>query len=211
MIDTALLSSFIGVAFLASMTPGPNNLLLMSSGAKFGLKKTIPHICGVFIGFNILMLAAIFGLDALMSKLPWILTVVKIIGSAWLAWLGVKFIQAALNTQDISRQKESKDRTRPFRFYEAALFQWVNPKALIMAGALAGAYVGISENFVLRTALICGTFLICGMISATTWTIAGSTLNRLMSSGGSAKALNIIMGLLLIGTAIMILLTKTHV
>lgn len=210
MIDTALLSSFIGVAFLASITPGPNNLLLMSSGAKFGLKKTIPHICGVFIGFNILMLAAILGLDAVMSKLPWLLTVVKIIGAAWLGWLGVKFLQAAFKPQEDAQEKQNKDRTRPFRFYEAALFQWVNPKALIMAGALAGAYVGISENFALRTALICGTFLICGMFSATTWTIAGSTLNRLMSSGGSAKTLNVIMGLLLIGTAIMILMTKAH-
>lgn len=211
--DTTLFTSFVGIAFLASMTPGPNNLLLMSSGAMFGLKRTIPHICGVFIGFNILMLAAIFGLDVVLSKLPWLLTVVKIVGAAWLAWLGFKFLQAAFkthSTQGTESKKQKPARARPFKFYEAALFQWINPKALIMAVALAGAYVGISENIALRTALICGTFLIFGLLSATTWAVAGSTLNRLMSSGQSAKTLNIIMGLLLMGTAVMILMTKAH-
>lgn len=208
--DTPLFTSFVGIAFLASMTPGPNNLLLMSSGAMFGLKRTIPHICGVFIGFNILMLAAIFGLDVVLSKLPWLLTVVKIVGAAWLAWLGLKFLQTAFKTQGTETKNQKPARARPFKFYEAALFQWVNPKALIMSVALAGAYVGIAENIALRTTLICGTFLIFGLLSATTWAVAGSTLNRLMSSGQSAKTLNVIMGLLLMGTAVMILMTKAH-
>lgn len=210
MLDVPFFLAFIGFAFSAAMTPGPNNLLLMSSGAMYGLKRTVPHICGVFIGFNFLMLAAIFGLDAVMLKWPFIITFVKIVGSAWLAWMGYQFLQTAFSTKNKNKDRKSKTTSRPFRFYEAVLFQWVNPKALLMAGLTAGSFVNISDNFILRTTLICSVFLICGMISATTWTIAGSTLNRLMSSGKSAKTLNIIMGLLLIGTAVMILMTKAH-
>ena len=105
---------------------------------------------------------------------------------------------------------EKPNRSRPFHFYEAALFQWANPKALIMSVAAAGAYVGLSDSITVRALLICSTFMVAGALSATTWTIAGSTLNRMMSSGRSAQVLNIIMGTLLIGTALMILLAKTH-
>ena len=93
--DTTLYLAFAAFAFTASMTPGPNNFMLMSSGALFGFRRTVPHIAGVFIGFNILMLAAIFGLAAIITQFPWLLTVVKIAGAIWLAWLGLKFFIAA--------------------------------------------------------------------------------------------------------------------
>ncbi len=208
--DTTLYLAFAAFAFTASMTPGPNNFMLMSSGALFGFSRTIPHILGVFIGFNILMLAAIFGLAAIIEQLPWLLLVVKVAGAAWLAWLGLKFFIAAFSSSTDSKAAEKSNRSRPFRFYEAALFQWANPKALIMSIAAAGAYVGLSDSITVRALLICGTFIVAGALSATTWTVAGSTLNRMMSSGRSAQALNIIMGILLIGTALMILLAKTH-
>lgn len=211
MIDTTLFIAFTGFAFTAAMTPGPNNLMLMSSGAMFGFKRTIPHICGVFIGFNFLMLAAMFGLDIVITQFPFVLNIVKVFGAIWLTWMGLKFLQATLKASDRKTTKETKSRSHPFRFYQAILFQWVNPKALVMAGLTAGTYVGISDNFALRTTLICGTFFVFGIISASTWAVAGSTLNRLMSSGRSAQTLNLIMGTLLIGTAIMILMTKTHI
>ena len=220
MIDWALYAAFIGFAFTASFTPGPNNFMLMSSGALFGFRRTLPHILGIAVGFNFVMLAALLGMGVIIDQFPWLLTIVKVAGAIWLAWLGSKFFSAAAqhrtdqqNTKkqnaDITQNTEPKKRSRPFKFYEAVLFQWVNPKGLIMALAAAGAYVGISSDFKLRIFLICATFLFMGFTSASTWAVAGSTLNRLMSQGRSAVVLNIIMGLLLLATAGMILMART--
>ncbi len=208
--DMPLYLAFALFAFSSAFTPGPNNFMLMSSGALFGFKRTVPHISGVAVGFNFVMLAALLGMGAIVAQFPWSLTIVKIAGATWLAWLGLKFFYAAFTHKDGSAKKTKTDeRSRPFKFYEAVLFQWVNPKALIMAIAAAGAYMGISDDFKLRTLLILGTFLVMGFGSAGTWAIAGSTLNRLMSKGRPAIALNIIMGILLFGTALMILTAKT--
>ncbi len=215
MIDWTLFAAFVAFAFTSAFTPGPNNFMLMSSGALFGFRKTTPHIMGVAFGFNLVMLAALLGMGVVIETFPWLLTFVKVAGAAWLAWLGVKFFKAALahkqkTTSSTNDKPEQKQRSRPFRFYEAVLFQWVNPKGLIMALAAAGAYVGISDDFKLRTLLICGTFLMMGVTSASTWAVAGSALNRLMSHGRSAVVLNIIMGLLLFATAAMILMAHTE-
>ncbi|HHL42066.1 MAG TPA: LysE family translocator [Hellea balneolensis] len=207
--DIPLFVSFVGFAFLASLTPGPNNFMLMSSGALFGFRRTLPHIFGVFIGFNILMLASILGLGILVERFPWLLSVVKVTGALWLAWLGFQYARAAFH-HSASIKKATKNRSRPLRFYEAALYQWANPKAVIIAIAVAGAYVGISNNLALRASLICGAFIIAGAVAASTWTVAGSTLNRIMSNGRPALALNVILATLLFATALMILLVDTH-
>ncbi len=210
----ALYITLVGFAFSSAFTPGPNNFMLMSSGALFGFRRTIPHILGVAIGFNLVLIAAILGMQAVVDQFPWLLTIVKTAGAAWLGWMGIKFFIAAIKHRDTTGKSKTgkakiEQRSRPFRFYEAVLFQWVNPKALIMALAAVSGYVGISDDFKLRSFLICGTFLFMGFTSASTWAIAGSALNRLMSQGRSAIILNIIMGLLLIATAIMILMTHT--
>lgn len=208
-IDLPLFLSFASFAFIASLTPGPNNFMLMSSGALFGFRRTIPHIFGVFIGFNILMFAAILGLGILIEELPWVLIVVKTAGALWLSWLGLQFLRTAIQPKQ-KEKNEPKGRARPLRFIEAAAFQWANPKAVIIAIAVAGAYVGISEHLRVRAVLICATFLIAGALAATSWTIAGASLNRYMSSGRPAIILNLIMAVLLFATALMIVLAKTH-
>jgi threonine/homoserine/homoserine lactone efflux protein len=208
--NMSLYLAFVLFAFSSAFTPGPNNFMLMSSGALFGFKRTIPHISGVAAGFNFVMLAALFGMGAIVAAFPWSLMIVKVAGATWLAWLGLKFFKAAVTHEDKKKNTTKTDRSRPFRFYEAVLFQWINPKGLIMAIAAASAYIGISEDFIIRTALICGTYLFMGFTSAATWAVAGATLNRLMSAGRAATALNIIMGVLLLGTALMILMAKTH-
>ncbi|HFB55200.1 MAG TPA: LysE family translocator [Hellea balneolensis] len=208
--NLSLYLAFALFAFSSAFTPGPNNFMLMSSGALFGFKRTIPHISGVAIGFNFVMLAALFGMGAIVAAFPWSLTIVKVAGAAWLAWLGLKFFKAAFTHEDKKKDATKTDRSRPFRFYEAVLFQWINPKALIMAIAAASAYIGISDDFIIRTALICGTYLFMGFASAAAWAVAGTTLDRLMSKGRAATILNIIMGALLVGTALMILTAKTH-
>ena len=210
MVDFTLYWGLVSVAILSAFTPGPNNLMLMSSGALFGFRRTISHITGVAVGFNFVLIAALLGMQAIVDKFPWSLLMVKIAGASWLAWLGLKFIRAAyMQKNDGGKSANVKQRARPFKFYEAVLFQWVNPKALIMALAIPSGFMGISDDFALRTSLILGTYLIVGFASAATWAVGGSKINELMSGGRAAARLNIIMGLLLLGTALMILMAKT--
>ena len=208
--DTTLLLSLAGFALTACITPGPNNFMQMSSGALFGFRRTLPHIAGVQFGFATLMAAAVFGLGAVVAQFEWLVTVVKIIGAAWLTWLALKFFKAAMNTSDQVSSIETNSGARPLKFIEAAFFQWANPKALIMSLVAAGAYVGISESTTIRALIMCSIFLGFGIVSSTTWTLAGHTLNRFMSSGKSAIILNVIMGLLLVATAVIILLAKAQ-
>ena len=121
--DYALLLSLAGFAITACITPGPNNFMQMSSGALFGFRRTIPHIAGVQFGFASLMAAAVFGLGAIIAQFEWLVTVVKIIGAAWLCWLALKFFRASMNIGDKVEAVDTKSGARPLKFIEAAFFQ----------------------------------------------------------------------------------------
>jgi len=203
--DNALLISLIGFAFIASVTPGPNNLLLMSSGALFGWRRTVPHLAGIQLGFAVLMTAAVFGLGSLVERWPWLITVVRILGASWLAWLSLRFFRAAISDQSSAARMESAPISRPFRFLEALLFQWVNPKGIIAALSSAGAYIAIADQAWQRAAILVGVFFTTGLFACTTWIIAGDALNRYLSSGKSATWMNAGMGLLIVATAGLIL------
>jgi len=209
--DTPLFLSLTGFAFAASITPGPNNFMLMSSGALFGWRRTLPHIAGIQIGFMSLMAASVFGLGVVIAQMPGLVMAVKIAGAAWLAWLALKFFAAALRANDNGAAPQTESRSRPLKFHEAAFFQWANPKGLIMAMTAAGAYIGLAQTIPVRAAIICGTFLAIGSFSSMAWAVAGGFLNQFMSSGLSAKLLNLVMGLLLLATAAIILLAKAHI
>lgn len=208
--DGALLGSLLGFAAITSITPGPNNFMQMSSGALFGFRRTIPHIAGIQFGFATLMAACVFGLGVVVDQFPWLVTIVKVIGAAWLTWLSLKFFNAAFSKDTQMGNGEDKAKSRPLKFHEAAFFQWANPKALIMGLVASGAYIGIAQSASLRALILCSIFMTVGIASSTTWTLAGHTLNRFMSSGRSAIILNVIMGLLLVATAMIILMAKAH-
>ena len=127
--NNSLLVSLIGFASVASITPGPNNLLLMSSGAIFGWRRTVPHLGGILLGFAAVMSAAVFGLATLVARWPWLVTVVRVLGASWLAWMSLRFFKAAIRDADPEAGMSAAPISRPFRFHEAVLFQWVNPKA----------------------------------------------------------------------------------
>jgi threonine/homoserine/homoserine lactone efflux protein len=204
--DKALFISLIGFAFIASATPGPNNLLLMSSGALFGWRRTLPHLAGILLGFAVIMTSAVFGLGALVAKWPWLITIVRVLGAAWLASMSLRFFRAAAKNSQTEARIEEAPISRPFRFWEAVLFQWINPKAIIASLSSAGAYVAIADLAWQRAIIIVGVFFGTGLMACSTWMIAGDALNRYMSSGKSATWVNSSMGLLILLTAIFILL-----
>ncbi len=206
-VDTTLFLSLFGFAFATCFTPGPNNFMLMSSGALFGFRRTLPHILGIQLGFMSLMAASVLGLGAVVLRMPWLIMVVKIAGAGWLCWLAFGFGVAARGGRDLDAANTEETRSRPLRFYEAALFQWANPKGLIIALSASGAYLGISPAPSIRVLLICGVFTAIGTASATTWTVVGNLLNQLLSTGRSARLLNLLMGFLLLATAVIIMMT----
>ena len=201
----ALFVSLVGFAFVSSITPGPNNLLLMSSGALFGWRRSLPHLGGVLLGFAVVMASAVFGLGELVDTWPWLLTAVRIAGASWLIWMSIRYFAAAARNPDPERRMESAPVSRPFRFFEAVLFQWINPKAIILALSSAGAYIALAEQAWQRASIIVGVFFVAGGISCSTWMIAGDALNRWLSEGRSAKWMNVTMGLLIVATAVLIL------
>jgi len=205
--DKALFLSLIGFAVIAAFTPGPNNLLLMTSGALFGLKRTVPHLVGILFGVASVVTAAVFGLGTVVARWPWTLTSIKALGAAWLAWLSLRFFKAAISSNTARQETQRPATSRPFRFHEGLLFQWVNPKGLVASLSSAGAYIAIAEHTWQRAVILVSVFLVTGFAACSTWLVAGTTLKRFMSEGRAAPYVNATMGLLILLTAIYILLS----
>jgi len=150
--DLALYSSLILFVIAMSITPGPNNLMMMSSSILFGFRATLPHWAGVQLGFNALLIASIFGLGELVERFPQSLTVVKVAGSAWLGWMAWLYLRAALNPQPVKSGEAGS--SRPLRFHEGALFQLINPKAILMTISASGAFIALADLPVERAGMM---------------------------------------------------------
>lgn len=197
--DTAQFSAFFIFALSSSLTPGPNNVMMMMSGSLFGFKATVPHMLGVIIGFAVLLVSAVFGLSVILEQLPWLTLAIRILGTVWLGWLGLSFILSA--ARESGAEDQVKTAVRPLRFYEAALFQWANPKALIVATSCAGAFLTLAPTASERAAFMVAGFVLAGLPSTITWTLAGSALSVLMTTGQHAKYVQIALGVLMLLTA----------
>lgn len=201
--DPQQFSALMVFALTACITPGPNNLMLMMSGNLFGWRASLPHIAGIILGFAVVLVCAVFGLTLLLERVPWLTWSVRLLGTAWLGWLGLKFIWGA--RRGGAKDANSKRAARPLRFYEAALFQWANPKSLIVSTSAASAFITLAATPLERAALIAGGFSIAGLVSTHLWTLSGSGLSVLLSTGKYAQVVQIAMGFLLVLTALSLL------
>ncbi|WP_185985056.1 LysE family translocator [Aureimonas mangrovi] len=180
-------------AFVGSVTPGPNNFMLMTSGVNFGFRRTVPHMFGIAFGFCVLLLAVGFGLGALLHAYPALEMAMKIASAAYLAWLAWKIaFSSALG-------KVEKAQARPMTFMEAAVFQWINPKAWAMALVAMGAYAS-AESPIVSVLLVAATVTIVGFPSVSIWTGFGMALRRFLEDQRRLRIFNIVMGVLLLLT-----------
>lgn len=200
--DYTLFGSLVLFTLVGGVTPGPNNLILMSQGLGFGFRKCIPYIIGVAVGFALLLSAAILGLGAIIAGFPNILKAVTLIGALWLSWLAWGYLKAVFAAP---AAVTSKQRARPLGFFESVAFQWVNPKGLIFALGAAAGYVGLHPNLWVRLIVIVVTFNVAGAIGNIAWAAAGGALSHFMSAGRWSKILNAIMGAVIFATALFIL------
>ena len=205
--DLALYFSLVVFVISMSITPGPNNLMVMSSSMLFGFRATLPHWIGVNLGFNLLLLASVFGLGELIERFPVMLNVVQVGGSIWLAWMAWKFARAGwmIGRMQTAAKQAPVERSRPFRSWEAALFQAVNPKAILMSVSTAGAYVAMADTAVERAGIFMAAFILFGAPCGLLWVFVGGALKRLLAEGASARWLNYAIALILLATIVLIL------
>jgi len=178
-------------AFVSSATPGPNNLMLMASGANYGFLRTIPHMLGISGGFLVLMLLTGMGLVQIFDLYPISYTVLKIASVVYMIYLAWKIANAA------PIEKRSAE-GRPMTFLQAAAFQWVNPKAWAMALTAITVYVADQGAWMLLIAAIC--FSMVNLPSVGVWTILGQQMARFLTNSGRLRAFNWTMAVLLLAS-----------
>ncbi|MGE8496786.1 MAG: LysE family translocator [Pseudomonas sp.] len=190
---TELLIAFIAFAFVTSVTPGPNNMMLLASGVNFGLRRSVPHMLGISLGFMVLVMAVGLGLGQVFERFPLLYTVLRYVGAAYLLYLAWKIANAG------APDSQSGPQGKPFSFLQAAAFQWVNPKAWVMAIGAITTYTP-HENFVTNVLLIAALFALVNCPSVGIWTMAGSLLRNWLDNPKVLRAFNILMALLLVAS-----------
>lgn len=190
-----MLTGLAAFALVSTITPGPNNLMLMASGANFGFRLTIPHMLGVALGFMLMVLLVGLGLVELFTAYPLSHTVLKIVSVAYLLYLAWKIATARPPRADAG---DLTGRGRPLTFIQAALFQWVNPKA--WAIALTALSVYSPSHSLGAVALVAAVFGSITLPSISLWTLLGQQMQRLLTSPRRLAMFNISMAVLLVAS-----------
>lgn len=161
-------------AFVSSVTPGPNNIMLTSSGIRFGFLRTLPHMLGISFGFFILIGICAAGIGSLVIAIPAAHTLLKLIGSGYLLYLAWQMRSMAFN-------REAEANARPMSFLGAALFQFANPKAWVMGVTGASAFLPPVQPVALGILLFCLTFSLVGLPCIMLWAGTGAVLRRYLT------------------------------
>jgi threonine/homoserine/homoserine lactone efflux protein len=184
-----LLLALLGFAFVTSVTPGPNNMMLLASGVNFGLRRTVPHMLGISVGHSVMVFLVGLGLAGVFTAWPLALTGLKLASVGYMLWLAWKIAQAGA-------PGEGRVRPQPMTFLQAAAFQWVNPKAWAMALGAVSAYV--AEPSLWAYAAVAGVFALVNLPSVSVWAAAGQGLRRWLQSPARLRAFNWTMAGLLV-------------
>lgn len=188
--DSTTFAAFVAAAIPGFFTPGPNNLMLMASSAKFGFRRTVPHGLGVTVGFALMVVLVGLGLGEVFRHLPWLEPVLKVLAAInllYLAWtlLGLKI-----------RDQAAGD--RPLTFLEGAGFQWINPKAWALAVSFVAMVVDAGPGRFLGIAIVGIGCLVIGAFSSPTWMVFGDRLEKLLRRTGGERFLGIVMAVLVV-------------
>ncbi len=188
-----LLIAFVVFAAVMFFTPGPNNVMLLSSGLTFGFRRTLPHVAGITIGFAFMIGAVGLGFGTIFIAYPVLQTILKYAGVAYLIYLAAVI---AMSGPVTSNQHNGR---RPMTFWGAAMFQWINIKGWVMVIGTITAYAAIASfpwNIVIQTAIS----LVMGTLSTVAWALFGTSLRPLLSSPMAVRAFNVVMAVLLLAS-----------
>ena len=179
-------------AVATCVTPGPNNTMIMTSGLNYGIQRSMPHYLGIILGFPAMVVAVGLGLATLFDQYPILHLLLKVAGASYLTFLAWKIASAPVSDLSVTEGK-------PFTFIQAAAFQWVNPKAWVLAVGATATYTIVGTDYGYQVLVIALIFLIFGAPCIMLWLWFGASLKRFMQKPESVKIFNYAMaGLLML-------------
>ncbi len=190
--------SLVGFSIAMYITPGPNNVMVAASAANHGIGATLPHMLGIAAGFSVMLTLVCAGLGSALVSWPLLLPLFRWVGAAWLVVLAWQIASAPPPGEG--------GRGRVLGFFGAAAFQWINPKAWLIAAAAAGEYLSPDRPLAVQLARIFVVFLLVGMPCLLVWALLGSGAARLLHSPARLRAFNVAMALLLVASLIPVLI-----
>jgi len=198
MVDTNLIFALVSFYFVMYVTPGPNNAMVLASGLKFGFLRSIPHMTGITIVHVTQLILVCLGLGKIFQIFPELQNILKIICAIYLIYLGYKIIGSFSKIKD--------DDSRPLKFYEAALFQIVNPKAWTISSMAASGFLPKDGNLIISILFISCIALIICPISISPWAAFGSGIKNLVKNNKIKVIIEFFLAFLLLITAILIVI-----
>jgi threonine/homoserine/homoserine lactone efflux protein len=194
----SILLSLLGFSVAMYITPGPNNVMVAASAANHGIRATVPHMLGIVVGFAMMLTLVCAGLGSALISWPLLLPLFRWAGAAWLVWLAWQIARAQAPGEG--------GRTRVLGFVGAMGFQWINPKAWLIAIGAAGEYLSPHQPLVAQLARIFIVFLAVGMPCVLVWALLGSGAGRLLRSHVQLRAFNVAMAVLLVLSVLPVLI-----
>jgi threonine/homoserine/homoserine lactone efflux protein len=187
----AALVALTSFAFVSSITPGPNNLMLLHSGARFGFRPTFPHLMGVNLGFGLMLLLCCLGVAAVILAVPATQLALKVLGCAYMLWLAYKLWKnGALPVDGHLPEAKNSRAARPFTFTQAALFQYVNPKAWMMGLSVPATFLPHNGTQWLNASVASTLFVVINFFCLLVWVQGGVVLQKLMHRPDWARVIN---------------------
>ncbi len=193
----SVLLPMFAFAIASTGTPGPNNIMVMASGANFGYWRTIPHMLGIALGFSGMVVALGLGFSQLFAVYPQVHEILKWLGTAYLLFLAWKIGTA-------TKPEDAQAKSAPLTFVQAALFQWVNPKAWMVGIAGLTAFTSNEGNYELQTLIIAGVFLAVSFPLSSFWCSFGTVIGRFLTSPRSLRLFNGAMASLIVGSIVLL-------
>jgi threonine/homoserine/homoserine lactone efflux protein len=185
-----------------AVTPGPNNIMLMTSGLNYGVKRSIPHLLGICIGFPLMVLMVGLGMSTVFSAYPALHSIIKVLGVVYLLYLAWKIAASSPASLNSSSSKPSSS---PLTFMQSALFQWINPKAWIMATGAIATYTTATDDLFWQVMIISGVFFMMAIPCVGIWLFFGVALKQYLTSAWHQKVFNVSMAVLLVISIIPVL------
>lgn len=188
-----LLLPLFTFAVVSSITPGPNNMMMLASGVNHGLARSLPLLFGICTGFAFMLIATGLGLHAVFVRFPVLQLILKYVGAIYLLWLAWKLAHAApLNA-------EQRAVSKPIGFFSGAAFQWVNPKAWVMILSTLSTYLP-QESDAGDVGVLALVFFVAGLACVGSWAVFGVAMRRLLQNPRSVRVFNLTMALLLVAS-----------
>ncbi|MBE9540017.1 MAG: LysE family translocator [Proteobacteria bacterium] len=180
-------------AFTATITPGPNNVMIMTSGVNYGVRRSLPHFFGICLGFPVMVILVGLGIGAVFERFPLVHEVIKVVGVAYLLYLSWRIATSSPVSLEGGEGK-------PLTFWQAVLFQWVNPKAWVMVTGAVAAFTSVSNGIYFQVLLITSAFVLAVFPCVAIWMTFGLGLKKLLKDPSHQRIFNVAMAVLLVSS-----------